>query len=99
MKEQPLVDDITRPFNAGEAGGVIAGNAYIGNWKGQFFGRRHYKKLTEETRKADPDRNEIRQLTTTYTPGMPGSVAGAFFVTKESGEGEAAFIGAFGAHR
>ena len=43
LKEQALTNDISGAFNGGEAAGVIAGHAYTGNWKGQFFGMRARK--------------------------------------------------------
>ena len=85
------------PFTAGTAG-TVAGVPYVGNWKGQFFGLRAKRPETGRiTNDADPP---ITTITTTYTPDAPGSVAGTFYATKqtESG-GDAAFIGAFGAHR
>ena len=90
LKEQALGNDISGAFDAGEAAGVIEGHAYTGAWKGQFFGMRARRMV------ADND----RLTTTTYTPDKPNSVAGSFYVDRETvGEGEAAFIGAFGANR
>ena len=99
LKKYDLTDTNFPNLFEGSVAGVVAGNAYAGDWKGQFFGMRYDKKSTRETRKADPNNNVLRQVTTTYTPGAPNSVAGTFYATKQSGEGNAAFIGAFGAHR
>ena len=97
LKEQPLENNLSRAFDGGKAAGVIAGHAYTGDWKGQFFGMRATKlsPITTGT-VADMDRT----TTTTYTPDKPNSVAGSFYVNRETvGDGDAAFIGAFGAHR
>ena len=95
LKEQALGNDISGAFNGGDVAGVVAGNAYIGNWKGQFFGMKYDKKTTARNTDTDPD-----TVTTTYTPGLPGSVAGTFYATQQTAPaGSAAFIGAFGAHR
>ena len=96
LKEQPLTNTLSA-FEAGEAAGVIEGHAYTGNWKGQFFGMRAKRETsTFSGTVAGGDRTESR----TYKPQAPGSVAGSFYVDRETvGEGEAAFIGAFGAHR
>ena len=99
LKKHDLTDTNFPNAFGGSVAGVVAGNAYAGDWKGRFFGMRYDKMSTKETRKADPNTNTIRQVTTTYTPGAPNSVAGTFYATKQSGEGDAAFIGAFGAHR
>ena len=99
LKEQSLatLTNLSSRFDAGEAAGVIAGHAYTGAWKGQFFGMRA-RKLTPVTTGTVAEGN--RTTTTTYTPDMPGSVAGSFYVDRETvGEGDAAFIGAFGANR
>ncbi len=95
LKEQPLVN--TLAAFEGDAAGVIEGHAYTGSWKGQFFGMR--ASATSDT--ADvPSNTPERTRTTTYSPDEPGSVAGSFYVKRQTvGEGDAAFIGAFGAHR
>ena len=94
LREITLADDISGVFPATGAKlavGVVAGESYRGNWKGQFFGQRI----------SGPKRGTTTGGVTPYSfsPLMPGSVAGTFNVIKESGEGDAAFIGAFGAHR
>ncbi len=95
LKEQPLASPLVA-FEGGAAG-VIEGHAYTGSWKGQFFGMRA-RRLTPVT--TGTVANNDRTTTTTYTPDEPGSVAGSFFVERQTvGEGDAAFIGAFGAHR
>ena len=88
--------DLTAAFTSGVAAGVVGGNAYNGAWKGQFFGRRYDKRnVSPIDREPDPDTQTI-----SYTPGLPGSVAGTFYLNKLTGPGgDAAFIGAFGAHR
>ncbi len=88
---------IADEFTAGVAG-TVGGDPYVGNWKGQFFGLRAKQPET------DSDTNDayplITTITTTYTPDVPGSVAGTFYATKQTEfGGKAAFIGAFGAHR
>ncbi len=96
LQEQDLTDDLTIAFT-GTAAGVVGGNAYNGAWKGQFFGMRYDKKVTDPrvTVENAPDTQNI-----SYTPGLPGSVAGTFYVNKLTGTGgDAAFIGAFGASR
>ena len=97
LKEQPLVDNISAAFDGGEAAGVIAGHAYTGSWKGQFFGMRGGRLQSTYTGTvADGNRVEMRS----YEPQAPNSVAGSFYVDRQTvGEGDAAFIGAFGAHR
>ena len=99
LKEQSLatLTNLSSPFEGGEAAGVIEGHAYTGNWKGQFFGMRATK--TSET--GDVTGNDpVRTTTTTYSPDEPDAVAGSFFVERQTvGEGNAAFIGAFGAKR
>ena len=100
LKEAELGNDLSSAFggtNGAEAAGVIEGHAYTGNWKGQFFGMRATKtSATDNVTGNDPERT----TTTTYTPDKPNSVAGSFFVERQTvGEGDAAFIGAFGAHR
>lgn len=97
LKEQSLANDISTAFANGEAAGVIAGHAYTGAWKGQFFGMRASTPTRETTGTVATN---DRTTTTTYTPDKPGSVAGSFYVNRETvGEGDASFIGAFGAHR
>ena len=88
--------DLTAAFTSGVAAGVVEGNAYNGAWKGQFFGRRYDKRnVSPIDREPDPDTQTIE-----YTPGLPGSVAGTFYLNKLTGPGgDAGFIGAFGAHR
>ena len=101
LKEVALANDISGAFGdagaGGDAAGVIEGHAYTGSWKGQFFGMRATKTSeTDDVPANDPERT----TTTTYTPDKPGSVAGSFYVDRQTvGEGDAAFIGAFGAHR
>ena len=100
LKEVALTNDISGPFNGttgGEAAGVIEGHAYTGSWKGQFFGMRA-RKLSPVT--TGTVAGGDRTTTTTYTPDKPDSVAGSFYVNRQTvGEGDAAFIGSFGAHR
>ena len=102
LKEVALANDISGAFGAGggaggDAAGVIEGHAYTGSWKGRFFGMRA-RRLTPATTGTVTDGD--RTTTTTYTPDKPGSVAGSFYVNRQTvGEGDAAFIGAFGAHR
>ena len=98
-----LVDDISGEFLKNNvkptAAGVIEGESYQGQWTGQFFGFRATKS-SSTTRQADPGNNVLRQVTTTYSAEAPGSVAGSFYVVKETAPaGDAALIGAFGAHR
>ena len=82
-----------------DAVGVVDGKSFIGQWKGQFFGYRVTRSTGTETTNADANPVE-RTITTTYSAQAPGSVAGTFYATQQSNpEGEAAFIGAFGAHR
>ena len=95
LREATLADNISAAFPASGtllAVGVVAGESYRGNWKGQFFGQRISGEKRDTT--TTPGTTLI-----TFSPLMPGSVAGTFNVVKESGEGDAAFIGAFGAHR
>ena len=97
LQEQDLIDDLTVAFTGGTAAGVVGGNAYNGAWKGQFFGMRYDKKVTAPrvTVENAADTQEI-----SYTPGLPNSVAGTFYVNKLTGTGgDAALIGAFGARR
>ena len=97
LQEQTLTDDLTLAFGS-VAAGVVGGNAYNGAWKGRFFGLRKDKRVVGERVEGsgdDPDTQEI-----SYMPGLPGSVAGTFYLNKLTGPGgDAAFIGAFGAHR
>ena len=93
-----LLDDITPNFGKNPAVGVVEGESYRGEWTGQFFGFRATR--SSKTTPADPTNNVLRTITTTYSPAAPGSVAGSFYVEKETAPaGDAAFIGAFGAHR
>ena len=97
LQKQDLTDDLTAAFTGGVAAGVVGGNAYNGAWKGQFFGMRYDRKVTAPRVVVDgaADTQAI-----SYTPGLPGSVAGTFYVNKLTGTGgDAAFIGAFGANR
>ena len=96
LKEKALVDNISTAFDS-EAAGVIAGHAYTGTWKGQFFGMKAKRESSTFTGTVSAgDRTENR----TYKSEAPGSVAGSFYVDRQTvGEGDAAFIGAFGAHR
>ena len=97
LRDTSLTDDITGVFPATGttlAVGVVGGESYRGGWKGQFFGQRISSPKSVRDTTADPVTTEI-----TFSPLMPGSVAGTFNVVKESGAGDAAFIGAFGAHR
>ena len=104
LQKQTLGNDISTAF-AGAAVGVVDGKSFGGNWRGQFFGLRHKPKTTETATEHDRDSNGDITATrvtirTTYKPDAPGSVAGTFFVKQLSNPaGEAAFIGAFGAHR
>ena len=97
LQKQPLADDIGAAFAAGMAVGVVDGKSFSGGWKGQFFGQRTTRSVSSGTNAGDPT---ITDVTTTYTSQAPGSVAGTFYATQRSNPaGEAAFIGAFGAHR
>ncbi len=97
LQEQALTDDLTAAFTGGTAAGVVEGNAYNGAWKGQFFGMRRDKRV-EAPRVVVDGAADTQAIS--YTPGLPGSVAGTFYVNKLTGTGgDAAFIGAFGAHR
>ena len=96
LQKQDLTDDLTAAFG-NVAAGVVGGNAYNGAWKGRFFGMRYDRKVTapKVVVQNGQDTQEI-----SYTPGLPGSVAGTFYLNKLTGPGgDAAFIGAFGAHR
>ena len=97
LQTQPLTDNISLAFEAGTAVGVVDGKSFSGDWKGQFFGHRVTRSFASA-----PDANDstITVETTTYKSEAPGSVAGTFFVKQKSNPvDEAAFIGAFGAHR
>ena len=97
LREATLADDISGVFPASGpelAVGVVAGESYRGNWRGQFFGQRISSPKSVRNTTADPVTTAI-----TFSPLAPGSVAGTFNVIKESGDGDAAFIGSFGAHR
>ena len=73
--------------------GVIAGENYSGRWTGQFFGKR--VKTTPLSPANDSDGKDY-----TYQPDAPDSVAGTFYVIKQSAPaGSAAFIGSFAAKR
>ena len=99
LQKHTLGNDISAAF-AGNAVGVVDGKSFGGDWTGQFFNMR-YKTRTQTTETNDTDPANIRKtIETTYTPDAPGSVAGAFYVKQLSNPtGDAAFIGAFGAHR
>ena len=74
--------------------GVIAGENYSGRWTGQFFGKRTKGSPTALDNTGDDGRAY------TYQPDAPNSVAGAFYVIKQSAPaGDAAFLGSFAAHR
>ena len=73
-------------------------------WKGQFFGMTRIQKVHKQLkRRRIPQLRALRQEQQRYDvfkTQAPGSVAGNFYVVKESNQAEdAAFIGAFGAHR
>ena len=109
LQEQDITGtngDLTAAFTNGVAAGVVGGNAYNGAWKGQFFGMRYDKKdpapSVDNPSADDPPTvsNPAKTQEISYTPGLPNSVAGTFYVNKLTGTGgNAAFIGAFGAHR
>ena len=93
-----LGDKITAKFGVNPAASVLAGENYTGNWTGQFFRMR----ADWDTSNSERDTTQIPPVTTTttYTAEAPGSVAGTFYVIKQTAPaGDAAFIGAFGAHR
>ena len=93
-----LPDLIGNNFGKNAAAGVVEGENYRGQWTGQFFGFSATK--SSKTTPADPDNDVLKTITTTYSPAAPGSVAGSFYVVKETAPaGDAALIGAFGAHR
>ena len=96
LRETTLNDDISGIFptatTSSLAVGVVAGESYRGGWRGQFFGQRISGAKRDTT--TTPGTTLI-----TFSPLAPGSVAGTFNVIKESGDGDAAFIGSFGAHR
>ncbi len=97
LQKQTLADDIGAAFAGGMAVGVVDGKSFSGGWKGQFFGQRATRSVSSATNVGDPT---ITDVTTTYTSQAPGSVAGTFYATQRSNPaGDAAFIGAFGAHR
>ena len=79
-----------------EAVGVVEGKSYSGSWKGQFFGQ-EFRRFSENSTEAG--NTPTATTTVTYKPQAPGSVAGNFYVVKESTPEDEAFIGAFGAHR
>ena len=97
-----LGNDISGEFN-GTAIGVVDSKSFSGEWKGQFFGHRATRSTETGTIERQDDQGQtvtVSQTTTMYSPQHPGSVAGTFFVKQLSNPaGEAAFIGAFGAHR
>ncbi len=94
----PLGNDISGPFEDASnvdpaAVGVIAGENYSGRWTGQFFGKR-----TKSSPLSPQNTSNGRDYE--YQPDAPNSVAGTFYVIKQSAPvGDAAFIGAFGAYR
>ena len=76
--------------------GVIAGENYSGRWTGQFFGKRTKGSPTAVTTGS----GNTRATAYTYQPDAPNSVAGAFYVIKQSAPaGDAAFLGSFAACR
>ena len=99
LRETTLANDISGPFPSATttslAVGVVGGESYRGGWRGQFFGQRISGAKSTVT---DSTTSPVTR-TIAFSPLAPGSVAGTFNVVKESGEGDAAFIGAFGAHR
>ena len=97
QKQDINADDLSAAFTNGVAAGVVGGNAYNGAWKGRFFGMRYDRK---DTAPRVTVQNAADTQTISYEPGLPGSVAGTFYLNKLTGPGgDAAFIGAFGAHR
>ena len=83
----------------GNAIGVVEGNAYSGLWEGQFFGQRVSSAQKPSTDALNTDTDPATSATT-FSAQAPGSVAGTFYATQQSAPvRDAAFIGAFGAHR
>ena len=102
LQKQTLGNDISTAFTTGTAAAVVDNKSFSGAWKGQFFGMRYTRtQATVPVRDTTVDPvTTATTITTTYSPEAPGSVAGTFFVKQLSNPaGEAAFIGAFGAHR
>ena len=109
LQKQDLGNDIggNDKFVAGSTIGVVDGKSYGGSWKGQFFGMsrrqvtRSQTTATQHTRDGNGNITATTNtITTTYSPQHPGSVAGTFYATQQSAPvGDAAFIGAFTAHR
>ena len=104
LQEQSLGDDISGDdkFAAGSTVGVVDGKSFDGSWKGQFFGMTRVTRSQTSVPVRDTSDPVVTTttITTTYSPQAPGSVAGTFYATQQSNPaGEAAFIGAFGAHR
>ena len=98
LQKHTFADTITGQFGD-DAVGVVGGKSFSGGWEGQFFGLRTTRSQTTDTDDSTPTAIE-RTITTTYSPQHPGSVAGTFQVIQKSNPAnEAAFIGAFGAHR
>ena len=95
----PLGNDISGQFTDTTNGnpaavGVIAGENYSGRWTGRFFGKRTKSSPTA----VDNTGNDGR--TYTYQPDAPNSVAGSFYVIKQSAPaGDAAFLGSFATYR
>ncbi len=100
LQKQPfLADTIDAAWGPVTTVGVVDGKSFSGNWRGQFFGPRVTRSDNTETTNADANPVE-KTITTTYSAEAPGSVAGTFYATQQSNPvGDAAFIGAFGAHR
>ena len=97
LQEEDITGGNLAAIFTGVAAGVVGGNAYNGEWKGRFFGLR-YDKRDVADRVVVPNGPDTQEIS--YTPGLPGSVAGTFYLNKLTGPGgSAAFIGAFGAHR
>ena len=104
LQKQTFLDDISGndKFAAGVTAGVVDGKSFSGSWKGQFFGMTRFTRTQTTVTATDTSDPPVttRTITTTYSPQAPGSVAGTFYVKQLSNPaGEAAFIGAFGAHR
>ena len=111
LQEQSLGNDIggDDKFVAGSTIGVVDGKSFSGDWKGQFFGMTRQRATRSQTSASTTRDGTINgedktittnTITTTYSPQAPGSVAGTFYATQQSAPvGDAAFIGAFGAHR